>query len=196
MFEIVKFYEALAHLSVLKVPIEVEVKYQVNDLKEIEYHLMGWNAKLVEMVIQRDHYFNHPARDFAQTDEAFRIREEGTEVLLTYKGPKFDKKSKTRKEIEIKIPNTEQMFELLDSLGFRKVHVVSKERKIYVLNDIHWSLDLVDSLGSFIELEKIVSTKDEVDSALIAIFEAVESLGLKPKDTIRKSYMELLLEKK
>ncbi|MHA1156820.1 MAG: class IV adenylate cyclase, partial [Candidatus Heimdallarchaeota archaeon] len=137
-----------------------------------------------------------PARDFAQTDEAFRIREEGTEVLLTYKGPKFDKKSKTRKEIEIKIPNTEQMFELLNSLGFRKVHVVSKERKIYVLNDIHWSLDLVDSLGSFIELEKIVSTKDEVDSALIAIFEAVESLGLKPKDTIRKSYMELLLEKK
>lgn len=177
-------------------PIEVEVKYQVDDLEEIEYQLLEWNAKLVEMVIQRDHYFNHPTRDFAKTDEAFRIREEGTEIYLTYKGPKFNEKSKTRKEIEIKITNTELMSEMLDSLGFRKVLVVSKERKNYFLDDIHWSLDLVDSLGSYIELEKIVSTKEEVDSTLTSIFLAIEKLGLKPKENITKSYMELLLEKK
>ncbi len=177
-------------------PIEVEVKYQVDDLEDIEYQLMEWNAKLVEMVIQRDHYFNHPSRDFAKTDEAFRIREEGKEVYLTYKGPKFDEKSKTRKEIEIKISNIEQMSEILDSLGFRKVLVLSKERKIYVLDDIQWCLDLFDSLGSYIELEKIVDTKEEVDSTLADIFLAVEKLGLKPKENITKSYMELLLEKK
>ncbi len=176
-------------------PIEVEVKYRVDDLEEIEYQLMEWGAKLVEMVIQRDHYYNHPARDFAKTDEALRIREEGTEVYLTYKGAKFNEKSKTRKEIEIKITNNEQMSEILISLGFRKALVVSKERKIYLLDNIHWSLDLVDSLGSYIELEKIVSSKEKVDPTLEEIFHAVEKMGLKPKENIAKSYLELILEK-
>ena len=60
------------HLVII-VTIEVEVKFRVANLEDIEYQLLEWGAKLVEIVVQRDHYFNHPSRDFAKSDEALRM---------------------------------------------------------------------------------------------------------------------------
>lgn len=177
-------------------PIEVEVKYKVANLEDIEYQLIEWGAKLEEIVIQRDLYFNHPSRDFAKTDEAFRIREEGESTFLTYKGSKISKKSKTRKEIEFKISQAKEAAEMLELLGFKKVLVVSKQRRIYKLDDVNWCLDEVDSLGSFLELEKIVKYKKDIPKTLDSIFELVAKVGLKPKENITTSYLELLLENK
>ena len=174
--------------------IEVEVKFRVPNLEEIEYQLIEWGANLDEIVIQRDHYFNHPSRDFAETDEAFRIREEGESTFLTYKGRKINKKSKTRKEIEIKISQTKEAAEMLELLGFKKVLVVSKQRRIYKLDDVAWCLDEVDSLGSFLELEKIVKNNKDIQRTLDNMFKLVAKIGLNPKENITTSYMELLLE--
>ena len=49
---------------------------------------------------QVDTYFSHPARDFAATDEALRIRSIDQENFVTYKGPKLDATTKTRREID------------------------------------------------------------------------------------------------
>ena len=42
-----------------------------------------------------------PCRDFAQTDEALRIRTVGDTSFVTYKGPKLDATTKTRRELEL-----------------------------------------------------------------------------------------------
>lgn len=82
---------------------EVEMKFPVKDREALE-RIVFQNPGLT--VEELDLYFQHPCRDFAKTDEGFRVRcqdYEGGEsqCFLTYKGPKIDPETKTRKEIDI-----------------------------------------------------------------------------------------------
>ena len=52
---------------------EVEQKFPVDDLAPIEAKLSVLGAEISEPRTEVDLYFNHPARDFAQTDEALRL---------------------------------------------------------------------------------------------------------------------------
>ena len=67
--------------------LEVEQKYRIENPAALRARLVALGAEFAPAVRQVDAYFNHPARDFAQTDEAFRIRSIGGENYLTYKGP-------------------------------------------------------------------------------------------------------------
>ncbi len=111
--------------------IEVEVKAHVNDFKEIKDKLSSIGAREVRTEYQEDVYFNAPHRDFAQTDEALRIRKvtnkNGSEIILTYKGAKLDELSKTREEIEVNIGNVENTKLILEKLGFKPVRPVKKD---------------------------------------------------------------------
>ena len=68
-----------------------------------------------------DIYLNHPARDFAETNEAFRIRRISDENRITYKGPRRSGPTKTREEIEIPFASGpdrfQQLLRLLENLG-------------------------------------------------------------------------------
>ena len=84
--------------------------------------------------------------------------------FLTYKGPKIDATTKTRREIDLPLPPGEEAARawtgLLEALGFttvgevrksrRKAHVVWQDRSVEV------SLDEVEGLGEFAELELVV----------------------------------------
>ena len=118
--------------------IEVEMKFKIDGLQELEYLLTERGAKLKEIANQRDIYFSHPSKDFAKTDEALRIREVSDKKYLTYKGPKFDSKSKTRVELNVEFNNANKLASILDSLGFKQVLVVSKERKTYLYKDVEF----------------------------------------------------------
>ena len=76
--------------------IEVEEKFPVADLAQIEAKLAQMGVVAGESRIEIDLYFAHPARDFSATDEALRIRRIGSTGCLTYKGPKIDTTTKTR----------------------------------------------------------------------------------------------------
>ena len=84
--------------------IEVEVKAKIESFEEIKKELEKISAIKTKTEYQKDIYFNSPIVDFAQSDEALRIRKtmsnDNTNIFITYKGPKIDKNSKTRKEIE------------------------------------------------------------------------------------------------
>ena len=84
---------------------EVECKYPVDDLPRVEIALARMGAKIGAPVRQTDKYFAHPSRDFAATDEALRIRVSGEENYITYKGPKVDATTKTRREIDFLLPS-------------------------------------------------------------------------------------------
>src|SRR6185295_14932137 len=104
---------------------EVEQKFPVTDLPALEARLAGVGAREEKVLSQVDQYFAHPARDFARTDEALRIRRVDAENLVTYKGPKLDAATKTRREIELPLAPGDQgaksFAELLQALGFRPV---------------------------------------------------------------------------
>src|ERR1700754_4532568 len=92
---------------------EVESKYRTNRHVDILQRLIAMGAEAEPEVAQEDVYLNHPARDFAQTNEAFRIRRIGAANLITYKGPKRDGPTKTREEIELPFEDGQEAFEQL-----------------------------------------------------------------------------------
>src|SRR4051795_9450229 len=141
--------------------LEVEVKYRLHDPSGMQVQLLAQGARLVADHVEEDHYLNAPDRDFARTDEAFRLRRIGEHNLLTYKGPRRDSGSKTRTEIEVPCPPgaaaAEAFLKLFGSLGYRPTAVVRKRRRIYEWErdgfTVHACLDDVDSVGRFVELE-------------------------------------------
>lgn len=178
-------------------PYEVEIKFAEPDLADLRDRLTRLGAQKREIREQEDRYFNHPGRDFARTDEALRIRQDGSNTEITYKGPKVDANTKTRVEIEIALAegaSREQMADILVSLGFRPVLAVKKRREIWHCprdqRDVEIALDEVSGLGHFVELE---TAADE--TTLPAARETLESLaaelGLSRRE--RRSYLEMLL---
>ena len=178
--------------------LEVEAKYQLTDTARVEARLMEWGAVVVSEHAEVDHYLNAPDRDFATTDEAFRLRQIGDRNLLTYKGPRKDAISKTRTEVEVRCepgaPSAEAFLKLLGYLGYGLTAVVRKRRRIYEWRRgkfiIHACFDDVERVGKFIELE-IVAADDELEAAKTIVFATAADLGLANSEP--RSYLEQLL---
>jgi adenylate cyclase class 2 len=182
--------------------LEIEMKFPLVDLPALRERLRALKArrKTIRPLREADQYFNAPDRDFAKTDEALRLRRVGAANRVTYKGPKRDRQTKTRVEIEVPFARGEQaaadFSRLLVSLGYRPVRVVSKQRHVYHIRrgkfDVAVCLDQVEELGSFVELE-VLATSDHLEEARSVLLALAAELGL--RDSERRSYLELLLEK-
>jgi adenylate cyclase class 2 len=170
--------------------LEVEVKSRI-DLSHAHEILDRLGAKFLETEEHFDIYYNAPHRDFAETDEALRIRSVNDRQVLTYKGKKLDDITKSREEIQTHV-EAEAMIQILERLGFKETARVQKVRDVFKIGDITLCLDEVGSLGQFIEFE-IISDADMEESKK-HIFAMMEKFGLKPEDSIRKSYLELVME--
>ncbi len=180
---------------------EVEQKFPVADLGAVEAGVAALGAGISPPQQETDLYFAHPARDFAATDEALRLRQRGAEGYITYKGPKLDAVTKTRREIELPLGaaagGLDGWRELLEALGFRPVAEVRKSRRkapvAWQDRRVEVSLDVVEHLGTFVELE-LMASAEAVAAAKACIAALAGQLGLGRSE--RRSYLELLLEGK
>jgi adenylate cyclase class 2 len=173
---------------------EVEFKLRASH-EEIRPRLVEMDAEPLQSVVQEDTYYNAPNRDFTATDETLRVREQRsgeTTSRLTYKGPLVDDQSKTREELETEIEDSETARAILTAVGFEPIAIVEKKREHFSLDGYMVTLDTVQSLGEFIEVEtqthedEIVSARDGAQSLLV-------DLGLEPDAGIRTSYLDLIL---
>jgi len=176
---------------------EVEKKFPLSAPAEIRIRMATMGVEFGPVVDQVDHYFNHPARDFAVTDEAFRLRQEGLTNCITYKGPKIDKLTKTRTEIELPLPPGHNLVDdfagLLGALGFCPAGTVHKQREPGRLcwngHLVDVALDKVEGLGSYLELE-IRADDESLAAAKLALDSVAQELGLGASE--RRSYLELM----
>jgi adenylate cyclase class 2 len=147
-------------------------------------------------VEQVDTYYDAPGRDFAETDEALRLRREtradddATVARLTYKGPLIEEHSKTRQEHETEVEDAESTASILESLGFSPAATVEKERTRYAVGAYTVTLDRVTGLGEFVEIEREAET---IEPARNGAYDLCRDLGLDPADGIRTSYLGMLL---
>ena len=175
--------------------IEVEVKAKIDSFEDMEKKLNNLGALKTKKEFQEDIYFNSPVVDFAKTDEALRIRttkEENNEnIFITYKGPKIDAKSKTRKEIEMGIENSEKCSEIFEAIGFKKVRAVKKDRQYFTYKNFEISLDDIEDLDPYMEIEIALEDGSDYNAAQNSIFELFAKLGI-TDGFERTSYLELL----
>jgi adenylate cyclase class 2 len=178
---------------------EVEMKFPLADPAGFARRLAACGARPGPALDQADLYFNHPSRDFGQTDEAFRIRTVAGRSCVTYKGPIVDSQTKTRREIEVPLSGDEpgsKFAEILKQLGFRPVREVRKRRQTYHLawqnRDFEIAVDEVQDLGFFAEFETLADEPGR-PAAVTAILTLVSQFQLPSPE--RRSYLSLLLSK-
>jgi len=188
---------------------EVEIKVSA-DIESVRERLRRFDAEPVGARRQRDVYYDAPHRDFAETDEALRLRREtpiapasdsrsardgdGYETTkLTYKGPLVDGGSKTRVEHETGVDDGEAASGVFAGLGFEPAATVEKRREFWRYDGYTVTLDDVDGLGEFVEVEREVEDESAVASARDAAVDVLAELELDAADQIRTSYLGLLL---
>ncbi|QCS42914.1 class IV adenylate cyclase [Natrinema versiforme] len=177
---------------------EVEVKVPA-DLAVVRDRLAALEATPEGAVVQVDTYYDAPHREFAETDEALRIRSERPEdaaekTRVTYKGPLVDGESKTREEVETSVADHEKTDAILTNLGFEAAATVRKERERFSIAGYTVTLDSVDDVGKYVEVETEVEDESALEAARDGAYDVLERLELDPDDQLRTSYLGLLLE--
>lgn len=177
---------------------EVELKFPLERPGPPLAALAALGASFGSPRTQSDLYLAHPGRDFAATDEALRLRCDGERWCLTYKGPKLDSATKTRREIEVPLgggaDEAQRCIALWQALGFQPVAEVRKQRReaygSWEGRRVHVLLDDVAEVGHYLELEVVVGAS-EVPAVRDSILRLAAHLGLTASE--RRSYLELLL---
>ena len=187
---------------------EVELKFHVADAAALERQLADLGGRFASPIEQIDRYFAHPARDFAVTDEALRLRRVGDDVAITWKGPRLGVGAKTREELELGVAavtspagtasgsdTIDRWTTLLEALGFRQVREVAKRRRPVRVAwngvEIEAAVDHVAGIGDFVELE-LLAEADGVSQATEQLESLAAALGCTHPE--RRSYLELMLE--
>ena len=182
--------------------IEVEIKIKIKDANLAEENLQKLGFSKGDFLKEFDIYFDNLEHEIKKSDGALRIRSSKNITLnqqahyLTFKGPKLDQVSNTRKEIEIRIEDGEKGKAILSSLGYTLVYPVIKTRQYYHFNEITACLDQVENLGNFLEMEVIVSSECERENALGQLFSLLQKMGYQPQDVVRTSYLTMLMSKR
>ena len=168
---------------------EIEAKLKVNSLPEIERKLNELGAEFVAEQLQTDYHFDDSNAILTKTDRCLRLRRQSVagreRYYLTFKGAKEKSNFKKRQEIEIEIIEAKSAQKLLSALGYEKVLVIEKKRRLWHLCGCYIALDQLPLLGAFVEIE---GPDDET------IADMQKSLGLADLRHIAKSYAQLTRE--
>ncbi len=182
---------------------EVEMKFRVADHDQVEARLREARAVAAPACAQTDVYFQHPARDFALTREALRLRLADGLTRITYKGPKLAGPTKTREEIELdldsKAENTlESATTMLVRLGFQPIATLRKTRRAFTLSlqgqTLEVALDDASDLGRFVEVETIADSAENLPAARQKVLDVADRLGLEGSMLEPRSYLSMRLE--
>jgi len=175
---------------------EVEVKVAA-ELATVARRLDDLGATRTGDVVQVDTYYDAPHREFAETDEALRVRRETregeTQARITYKGPLVEAESKTREEHETGVAEGETADAIFEKLGFSPAATVEKDREFYRYDGYTVTLDSVEGVGEFVEVET-ETDENGVEAAREGAYAVLRELGLDPDEQTRTSYLGMLLE--
>ncbi|MHB1261876.1 MAG: class IV adenylate cyclase [Thermoplasmatota archaeon] len=156
-------------------------------------HRLG--AAASPAVVEDDAFFAHPSRDLPASDESLRLRsiapgQEGGQGTfeLTHKGARQAGAYKAREERTVRLADDPTA--LLAALGFRVAVRLRKTRERHQLGALEVTLDHVEGVGWFAEVEALGA---EARAAEAAVQAALRELGLDGRPRVMASYVELAL---
>ncbi len=133
---------------------EIELKFLNIDVENIKKKFDEIGAKLkFDTHLESYPFVSEDFCGFNTSKKFLRVRKVDGDVWITYKDPKIDSKMTSRKEIEIKVDNYEKSITLLESLGFKKGKIFKKHRVHYELGDVHFELDTLENIPTYLEIE-------------------------------------------
>lgn len=166
--------------------INIEIKVRCKDPDRMRDILKSRGAEFKGVDHQIDTYFKVDAG-------RLKLREGNIENYLIFyerenqAGPKQSNISL----FETK-PNSSLKMVLTDALGV--LVVVDKKREIYFISNVKFHIDVVEGLGSFIEIEA-KGNVDEVEVLHEQCRSYMELFGIADEDLVDVSYSDLLMAK-
>ena len=174
---------------------EVEILFKINEEKaqKLREELGNFFVKKTREI---DTYFYPPHKEFLVSDsgrENLRVRDTPQKNELTYKRVVY-KKGKYSHSIEknVNVSDAKRTVEILETLGFRVHLIVNKERETFESQDFYITIDNVEDLGVFVEVEWKGHAENEKKAMKDCLKKACE-LGL--EEVQDKGYLRLLEEK-
>jgi len=178
-------------------PHEVERRYKVkeSDLPEIRTKLSRLGFEQAYVQHQADEYFTSRHKDFIASEECLRIRSVDSATILTWKPPTTDEMRIApefwKQELEFPVDASPEMVrQFLVALDFISYTVVDKVRNTYRdQSGVEVSIDQVDRLGTFIEIE--IKSMD-VEQARQDLVQVAKELTLDDGDISIVPYRDLV----
>ncbi len=171
---------------------EIEIKLRVTDLAIIASRLEAMGCALSSPITQKDINFIHKddERWFEPTIRGFvypRLRiQEGKPLIFTIKKPL--KNESDCIEHELHIDDTEELRGMMELLGYKEGMTVQKTRRKCSFQDYTITLDQVEKLGSFIEIERLVVDGDAEKIQEEMFVFAEKNFGVDRKSIVLKGY--------
>jgi adenylate cyclase class 2 len=165
-----------------------EFKARATDLTELEQKLKKLNPIFKGEDHQTDTYFTVP-------EGRLKLREGNIENALIYYERENSLGAKQSSVLLYKHNPDKSLKEILTKLFGIKI-IVDKRRRIYFIDNVKFHFDIVEGLGTFIEVEAIDSTGNiGVESLKGQCEKYFDYFGLKESDFVDKSYSDLLHDK-
>ena len=166
--------------------VNFEFKASCSNIEQCERRLKVFNPHYVGEDRQSDTYFNIP-------DGRLKLREGNIEnALIYYK--RADLADAKKSDVILYHSAEPSILKcLLEAAHGIKV-VVNKIRRIYFIDNVKFHFDIVDQLGSFVEVEAIDQDGTRGMETLLQQCDAyAKILQLKKEDFESRSYSDLLL---
>lgn len=180
------------------VVIEAELKAVVRDPETVMERLeAAYGSGRHE--VYRDAYYDVPEGVLMGGDRELRIRTvhaaDDTRTVLTYKGARVDEASGSKPEHETRVDDADAAHAILRGLGYVPVIAFEKRCRNYDLQ--HDGRALLATLvrvpeidGTFIELETIAKTEDDLPAALAVVRAVLAGLGIAEGDLTTEQYTD------
>ena len=165
-------------------PQEVEIKFQVPDLKSLEKKLkqLGYKCE-TPSTHEVNTLYDLPGQKLRKKGEILRLRKYGDKWKLTHKSKGKAGRHKSRAEAETALTDGTQMDGILRSLGYTPSFTYEKYRA-------EWS----DGEGQIVLDHTPIGDIAEIEGKARWIDRTARELGVDSKNYITKSYGELFLD--
>ncbi len=164
-----------------------ELKALCPDPDFIESHLLNLKAVFKGTDHQIDTYYRVPSGKL-------KIREGNVEnTLIRYNRVELKGIKKSNVDFVRLQPDQVAPTKSLFSSLYSPLIVVDKKRKIFFIDHVKFHIDLVEGLGSFVEIEAIGPSDQPYDELLVDCQHYMKLFEISPDSCIDGSYSDLLL---
>ncbi len=158
---------------------EIEIKLKVNNEKLFRDKLRELNSKFLDKYEITDCYYTMNGETLEATESFLRIRTKKEKSELTFKSGRDTKgKVSERTEINVSIENPENMFRILEKLGFNLIRKNRTIREYFLIDNAELVIvNIIEPINlEFVEIEAKTKAKVEAVSKLFGkILEPIDS---------------------
>lgn len=173
---------------------EIELKFKVDDLDKFIEKLKSLGCEVSDVINQKDTIY---VEDLSNTESVagsmwLRVRKVNDKIEMNLK-KQASKKSESQ-EIEFGVDDYEKANSFLKTLGYNEWVRVNKKRRYSKYLNANICIDEVERLGSFVEIEYLISEDDHKTNYEDELLKIAEELWIDTSKQVNSHYDTMIAE--